>query len=61
LIEGPTQTSPSVGLDLADDGLQQDALAGPVRADEADALAVHDRELEIRQHDVVAEPHPGVP
>ena len=42
-------------LELADDGLQQHALAGAVRADEADALAVHDGQLDVREHDVVAE------
>ena len=47
-------------LQLADDGLQQHALAGAVRADEADALAVHDRQLDVGEHDVVAELHPDV-
>ena len=42
-------------LELADDGLQEHALAGAVRADEADALAVHDRQLDVGQHDVLAE------
>ena len=47
-------------LELADDRLQQHALAGAVRADEADALAVHDGQLDIREHDVLAELHPDV-
>ena len=45
------------GLELADDGLQEHALAGAVRADEADALAVHHRQLDAGQHDVLAELH----
>ena len=44
-----------------DYGLQQDALAGAVGAHEADALAVHHRQLEIRKHDVVAELDACVP
>ena len=47
-------------LELAHDRLQQDALAGAVRADEADPLAVHDRQLDVREHDVVAELHADV-
>ena len=45
------------GLELADDGLQEHALAGAVRADEADALAVNDRQVDIVQDGVVAEAH----
>ena len=47
-------------LELADDRLQEHALAGAVCADEADALAVHDRQLDVREHDVLAELHADV-
>ena len=55
LDRGPDPDLSLRGLDLADDRLQEHALPGPVRADEADPLAVHHGQLEIREHDVLAE------
>jgi hypothetical protein len=43
-----------VGLDLAEDELQQRGLAGAVGADEADAVAAHDAGGEVAHHHLVA-------
>ena len=46
-------------LDLPQQQPDQRALAGAVRADDADAVAAHDRQIDVAQHRATAELHAG--